>query len=158
VLWRGAVVYGGGLRYAVWARVRIVADCTRLLAAENLKPGIPISANQIRAETAKLFPDSDRCMPSLAKVVGLAPSRPVPAGAEIRASLLAPPYDVTRGEDVEVEVSSGGARLALAGKAESNARTGDLVAIRNPSSNRIFRARVNGKAHAIIVAGSPGGY
>jgi len=158
VLWRGNVVYGDGLRYAVWARVRITANCGRLVAAENLKPGVPIASNQFRAETVQGFPDPDRCVASPGDVAGLAPVRFIAAGGEIRASLLAPPYDVKRGEEVEVEVRSGRARLALTAKAESSGRNGDVISIRNPSSNRVFQARIDGKARAFVVADLPGGY
>ncbi len=157
-LWRGAVVYGGGLRYAIWAKVRISAACTRLVAAQALKAGVAISTNQLRTETAQAFPDPDRCPASAAVLAGLSPVRPIPAGAEVRLSLLVLPYDVVRGQEIEVTVSSGAARLALTGKAETSGRTGDLIAVRNPGSNRTFQARVNGKASAIVAADLPGGF
>jgi len=158
VLWRGDVVYGDGLRYAIWARVRITADCGRVIAMENLKPGIPIAAGQLRVQPAEAFPDPDRCPASLDHFAGLSPLRPIAGGAEVRAALLEPLYDVSKGDAIEVEVHSGGARLALTAKAEMSGRSGDIITVRNPSSNRVFRARVSGKARAIVVADSPGGF
>ena len=157
-LWRGAVVYGGGLRYAIWAKVRVSAACHRVVAAQPLKAGVAISTNQLRMESTQAFPDPDRCPESPAVLAGLSPVRPIPAGAEVRLSLLALPYDVVRGQEIEVTVSSGAARLALKGKAETSGRNGDLIAVRNPVSNRTFQARVNGKASAVVAADLPGGF
>jgi flagella basal body P-ring formation protein FlgA len=63
------------------------------------------------------------------------------------------PPDVNRGDMVEVEVRSGAARLAFTGKAESTGHSGDLVVIRNLSSNKVFQARVEGKGKAFLDAG-----
>jgi hypothetical protein len=39
VLWKGYVEYGERRRFAVWARVRIAVDATRVIAAKPIKPG-----------------------------------------------------------------------------------------------------------------------
>jgi flagella basal body P-ring formation protein FlgA len=157
VLWRGEVIYGGSRRYSVWARVRIAAPCDRVFAAESLKAGIPIEARQLRIQPAECFPDVNHPAASPDSVIGLAPLRPIAAGAEVRMSLVGPLNDVNRGDLIDIEVRSGAARLALIGKAESGGRSGDLIAVRNPSSNRIFQARINGKARAIVLADLPRG-
>ena len=64
---------------------------------------------------------------------------------------------MSKGDAVEVEVRSGAAHLALTAKAESGGRNGDVIAIRNPGSSRVFRARVEGKAPRLSVPDSPGG-
>jgi flagella basal body P-ring formation protein FlgA len=150
VLWRGAVVYGGDHRYAVWARVRIKVACERLIAAEALKPGQPIDAKQVRAEPGECFPALPGAGLAPPAPLGLVPSRAIAAGAEIRPEFLVPPNDVNRGDAVDVEVRSGAARLAFTAKAESGGRSGDFIAVRNPSSNRIFRARVEGKDRVVV--------
>jgi flagella basal body P-ring formation protein FlgA len=63
------------------------------------------------------------------------------------------PPDVNRGDMVEVEVRSGAAHLAFTGKAETAGRSGDTIAIRNLSSNKVFQARVDGKGRAFLDAG-----
>lgn len=151
VLWGGSVRYGTGLRYAVWAHVRITAPCNRTTAVENLKPGIPIQSRQLAVHPAHCFPDFDRsALPD--QFVGMVARHPIPAGAEVRASLVAPPNDVNRGDVIEVEVQSGAARLVLKAKAEASGRSGDLISVRNPSSNRIFQARISGKDRAVVLA------
>ena len=144
VLWRGAVVYGGDHRYPVCAKVWVKAPCERFVAAEAVKPGQPIEARQVRVERGECFP----AQPGVGKTpspLGLVSARAVAAGAEIHSEFLAPPNDVNRGDAVQVEVHNGAVRLAFTAKAESAGRNGDFVAVRNPSSNKIFRARVDGK-------------
>ena len=150
VLWRGEVVYGGDHRYPVWAKVWVKAPCERFVAAEAVKPGLPIEARQVRIERAECFPEMPGAGEAPLSLVGLVSARPIAAGAEIRPALLASPNDVNRGDAVHVEVRGGAVRLAFTAKAETGGRSGDFVAVRNPSSNKIFRARVEGKDSVLV--------
>jgi flagella basal body P-ring formation protein FlgA len=156
VLWPGDVVYGSGRRFAIWARVRITASCTRLVAVENLRSGQPIEARAIALKTEKCFPrGGDRDAAAVPdQVEGMQPVRPIAAGQEVRLDQLAPPNDINRGEMVSVEVRIGAAHLAFSGRAESAGRAGDQVSIRNLQSNRVFQARVSGKGKALVLAAS----
>jgi len=151
VLWRGDVIYGDGHRYPVWARVRITARCTRAVATEALHAGRAIEARQVRAETAACFPAPDKIASAPDQVVGRKLLRPLSAGDPIRRDWLVDSNDVNRGDVIQVEVRSGAAHLAFTGKAESGGRTGDLIAVRNPSSRRVFQARIDGKGKAIVL-------
>ena len=119
-------------------------------AVGNLKKGSPVTASQIREESVERFPMFGDLAVSADQVVGLMPLRDIQDGKEIQLSLLTRSLDVIRGEMVEVEVRSGGARLEFTGKAESSGRTGDTVTIRNLASSRVFQARVNGKGRALL--------
>jgi flagella basal body P-ring formation protein FlgA len=153
VTWRGNVIYGDSHRFSVWARVSIAARVPRVVAVENLKRGEPIGATQIRVETVEAFPAIGDVAQSVEEVAGRALSRDVSAGSEIRIAELVSAPDVSRGEMVEVEVRSGAARLLLTGKAESAGRSGEMVAILNPASNKLFQARIIGKGKALLDAG-----
>jgi len=150
VLWRGDVVYGENHRFPVWARVRLGVPCDRLLAAENLKAGQPLQAGQLRASAAQCFPSPDRIVLTIEKVLGMSLRRPIASGSEILPGLLAGPSDINRGDSVAVHVFSGAAHLEFTGKAETAGSAGDFIAVRNPSSNRVFRARVDGKGTAVV--------
>ena len=50
--------------------------------------------------------------------------------------------DVVRGEEVDVEVHSGAARIQFSAKSESAGRTGDSILVRNPENGRLFAAKV----------------
>jgi len=153
VEWRGNVIYGDNQRFGVWARVLISAPMPRVVAAEALLKGEAIGAGQVRVETADRFPIAGDVAQTVDQVTGRAPLRAVVLGAEIHLSQLMLPPDVNRGEMVEVEVRSGAAHLAFTGKAETAGRSGDMIVIRNLSSNKIFQARVDGKGKAFLDAG-----
>ena len=156
VLWRGEVIYGGDHRFAVWARVLVKTACQRLIAVEALKPGQPIRPQQVRVEQGECFPAPENSGPTAPlSLVGLAPTRAIASGSEIRPEFLVPPNDVNRGDAVDVEVRSGAAHVAFTAQAESGGRSGDLVAVRNPSSNKIFRARVEGHDKVFVQTGLP---
>jgi flagella basal body P-ring formation protein FlgA len=101
-------------------------------------------------EQGECFPAAGQPEQSPELLLGLVPTHPIPAGAEIRPGFLVPPNDVDRGDAVSVEVRSGAARLAFTAKAESAGRNGDFIAVRNPSSNRVFQARVEGKDKVLV--------
>jgi len=151
VLWRGDLLYGDGHHFAIWARVRIMANCPEIVAAENLKPGRAIESSQLHVRMAEGFPMPVKQRLSIDAVVGMAPARPIAAGTVLRADLLTPPNVISRGEMIEIEVRSGAARLVLTARAESAGRDGDIIAVRNLESNKVFTAQVAGKGKAVIV-------
>ncbi|HEX4276072.1 MAG TPA: flagellar basal body P-ring formation chaperone FlgA [Bryobacteraceae bacterium] len=150
VMWRGDIVYAGDRRFAIWARVKVLASVTRVVATENLRAGVPLKAGQVREEVVEAFPlPAERQLP-LSQFEGLLPVRSITAGTEMRPADVTRPNDVNRGDLVRVEVHMGAARLALTGRAESAGRLGDLVPVRNLDSSRVFEARVEGKDSVIV--------
>lgn len=150
VTWRGNVVYGGNQRFAIWARVRITASVSHLVAAETIREGTPIAPGQLRVESGDAFPLSGDTASRVEQVAGRIALRNIPAGSEIHLSQLKQPPDIKRGDVVTVEVLSGSARLAFTGKSESDGRQGETISVRNPRSNKIFQARVDGKDRALV--------
>jgi len=153
VTWHGDVLMGEGHRFSIWARVILTSPVSYVVAASPIRKGEAISAGQIREESAIGFPALGNLAQSAPQVVGLIALRDFKAGAEIRLNQLTAPQEVARGEMVEIQVLSGAARLALTGKAESSGRIGDIITIRNLTSNRIFQARVSGKGKALLDTG-----
>jgi len=153
VVWRGDIIYAGDRRFAIWARVRLTAPVTRLIAVENLRAGVPVKSGQIREEVVEAFPISSAREILLSQVEGLAPIRAITAGTEVRAGDVIQPNEVNRGDLVHVEVRMGAARVALTGRAESAGHLGELVPVRNLESSRVFQARVEGKGSVIVQLG-----
>ena len=148
--WRGEVV-AGARHFNLWARVRILAPTTRFVAAEDLRQNVSVQPKHIRAELVEAFPSLTKATPVTAEsLVGLVPTRNISAGSEIKAEYLVRPLDVARGDLVRVEVRLGRAHLNLSGRAESAGRTGDMIAVRNPESSKIFQARVEGKDRVLV--------
>lgn len=150
VPWRGDIVYAGSRRFPIWAKVRITAPTSRLVAVEPLKSGVPLRANQVRTELTEGFPSTASRITSAGQIPGMVLLRPVAAGAEVRPDNLVRPNDVSRGDLVHVEVQFGGAHLALTGRAESAGHIGDTVSVRNPDTSKLFEALVEGVDKVIV--------
>lgn len=149
-LWRGYVRYGLNRRFPVWARVKIQVSGSRIVAAEDLKPGVAIESLQVRLETIEGFPDSDPSAQSVEQVTGLVPRRRIHAGSAVTLSVLEQAKDVARGERVKVEVHAGAAQLEMEGRAESAGRTGQTVSVLNTKSGKRFDAQVAGKGKVLV--------
>lgn len=165
-LWRGRLRYDGGRSLPVWARVRITAPGRRVVATENLAPGRPVQPSQVRLEEGEWFPFGEPPLADLEEAVGRLPRRWIPAGSVLLARLLAAPREVERGEEILVEVASGGAQLRFRARAETGGRSGDTIVVRNPVNGRRVAARVQGPGKAVVHAnlmerrsagGMPGG-
>ena len=155
VLWQGFVRYAERRRYPIWAKVRILVSSTRVVAGQNLVAGEAIESGQLRLESVEGFPSSEPLAESLEQVVGRAPTRPVAAGTTLSLKMLGLPKEVQRGDPVKVEASHGSATVGITGRAESSGARGDMVVVRNPTSGKSFRARVEGKGK--VVVGASGG-
>jgi flagella basal body P-ring formation protein FlgA len=155
VLWRGFVRYGAEHRFAIWARVRILVRSVRAVAVENLRMGNPIEAGQVRLQELETFPSGQQAPPALDEIVGKIPLRPIAAGTPIALTQLEEPKDIRRGDLIKVEVSSGGARLELDGRAQADGRTGETIPVRNVTTGKVFSARVSEKGRVVLIASRP---
>jgi len=149
-LWSGSVGYGGNRHFPLWARVRVAVREARVVALEDLRPGRPIAAGQVRLETREVFPEEKAFAGAAGLVVGRAARIAIPAGAVIRLDWLAAAQDVVRGDRVLVEVYSGGAYLKFEATAEASGTVGQVIPVTNPDSQRRFSARVQGKDRVVV--------
>lgn len=151
-LWRGYVLYGGGERRSdVWARVRISAPMTRVVAVTPIPSGRVIAPAEVRVETIDDFPLSNDAARTLDEVVGWIPRFGFAAGHAVLRSELSEAIVVKTGDVVDVLVKSGNAHLKLQALAESSGHRGDMIALRNMKSGKIFRARVEAEDKAIVL-------
>jgi len=154
VLWRGSVRYSADHRFGIWARAKILVRSVRAVAMENLRAGNPIEARQVRLEELET-PPSDEQAPTLDQIVGKIPRRPIAAGAAIVLAQLEEFKDIRRGDLIKVEVTSGGARLELDGRAQADGRKGEAIPVRNVTTGKTFIARVSEKGRVVLTASRP---
>jgi flagellar basal body P-ring formation protein FlgA len=152
--WHGFVPFGLNHRFAVWAKVKVLVMAARVVAAEELKPGLALDAGRFRMEMREEPRTADKFAASIEEVTGRVARRTIPAGAAIRMLWLEAPHDIVRGETVRVEVSSGGAHLEFEALAQGSGSAGETIRILNPESKKLFPARVEGKG-LVSVKGSP---
>jgi len=151
VTWRGEVQYPSSHRFTVWARVRVAAMMTRVVAKELLLPGQPVSAKQIAVERVQDFPLRNDVARTLDEVVGRTPLHAIQPGARVQRADLREPFQVQRGETVVVTAICGAAQLRMDAVAENPGKQGDMISLRNPASGKVFRARVEGHDQALVI-------
>ncbi len=148
-LWRGFVRHADG-DFPVWARVRIFANRTRVVAMANIPTGKLIQKNQVRLKSSEDSLLDEATARNLDEVIGFMPKTFLRAYLPIRKNQIAAPPDVAKGELVNVQVNSGAAHLVVQGKAQSEGVRGSTILIRNLSSGKDFRARVVGKNQVVV--------
>lgn len=150
ITWRGSVQSGKGSTYPVWARVRVTAAATRVVAVTDVPAGALIAPEQIRVETVEESPFEEGLIRSAENAAGLVAKSGIARGSAIRKTQVAPPMDVARGDTVRVEVRAGNARLSMEARAETSGMKGAVITVRNLSTGRDFQARVAGKDQVTV--------
>jgi flagellar basal body P-ring formation protein FlgA len=151
VTWRGQVQYGGSRQFSVWARVKISATMTRVVATELILPGQTVTPGEVRLETYDDFPLRNDIARNLDEVIGRMPRRALRVGFPVFRADLIEPFQVQRGDTVDVTAIAGAAQLRMPAVAETPGRQGDTITLRNPQSGKIFRARIEGKDRALVL-------
>lgn len=151
VTWRGEVQYEGSRKFSVWARVKISSTMTRVVATQIVLPGQTVTPEQIRIETYDDFPLRNDIARNVEEVVGRMPRRPLRVGAPIFRADLIEPFQVQRGDVVEVTAIAGAAQLRMPAMAQAPGRQGDVITLKNQKNGTYFRARVEGKDRALVL-------
>jgi flagella basal body P-ring formation protein FlgA len=149
-VWNGYVRYDGVKKFPVWARVKLSTKITRVIALEQLKPGVPIKASQLATEEVEEFPQRRVSVESIALAEGALPKRYIAANTPVWLDSIDPANDITKGDHAIVSVHSGLAQLSFDAEAQASGRRGDVVAFKNPESGKVFRARVEGPRRAEV--------
>jgi flagella basal body P-ring formation protein FlgA len=156
-IWKGYVLYAGTRRFAVWARVRVHIQETHLKAQSAIRAGERLSPGQWRAEPYAGPLPRERILSDAAELNALVARRDLPAGAPLIAGLFEAPRAVERGDTVTVVASDGGARIEAQGLALNSGRGGDVITIRNPRSNRTYKARIAAAGRVEALPGTSAG-
>jgi flagella basal body P-ring formation protein FlgA len=151
VLWKGYIEYGERGRFAVWARVRITTDTTRIAATKVVKAGVPIEREQVEVQPCRCFPFGDETARTLEEVVGRVSRQPFQAGDLIPTRSLDRPLDVDRGDLVTVKVHNGSAMIQSEGRAETRGRRGETIVVKNEASGKKYRAKVAGPNQVVLL-------
>jgi flagella basal body P-ring formation protein FlgA len=148
MLWKGYVLYGGGHRFPIWAKVEIRVRMNRVVAMDNLVTGKPVRADQLRVEFLNGVPDTLAPAQSIEGVVGKLLLRPVHRGSTISLDDLATAIAIHRGDKVDVDYESPVVRLRFEAAAETDGRYGEFIRLRNLQTNQTFVAEVSGRHQA----------
>jgi flagella basal body P-ring formation protein FlgA len=157
VVWRGYVVYALNRRFSTWARVRITIKESRVVAAETLLLGEPVSAGQLRTENYVGPLLREAGLTDVGQVIGMIPTRTIESGSVLMEGMLTPANEVRQGDIVQVSIQVSNARVEAQGIAEESGRRGAVITIRNAKSGRKFRARIEDKDKVVVVPGGESG-
>jgi flagella basal body P-ring formation protein FlgA len=150
-LWRGHVKYAETRQLSFWARVEVTVQFQAVVAGADLPQNAPISASSLRIETHTGPLEREQPATRIEDVQGRVPRRALKAGSVIPIAILVEAPAVRKGDPVAVEIQSGTARIRFEAIAESDARDGDMVALRNPINGKCFRAKLDPGAKALLV-------
>jgi flagella basal body P-ring formation protein FlgA len=150
-LWRGYVKYADTRRAVCWARVALNTHYTVVVAEKDLPVNSPVNPASLRVENRTGPFQRSKTATRIEEVGGRVPDRAVRAGETIPLAILSVPPQVRRGDAVTVDVQSGLAHLQFDAVAESSANEGDVIELRNPSSGKTFRAKLNSGSRAVVV-------
>ncbi len=153
-LWRGLVRHNG-VDFPVWAKARVIANTTRIVAIANIPSGKPIQSSQVRLESCEDSLLDETTARNLDEVIGYVPKSVLRAYFPIRKPQLSPPADVAKGELVDVQVFAGAAHLVVKAKAQSEGFKGSTILMRNLSSGKDFPALVVGKNRVTVGESAP---
>lgn len=148
---RGWVVYDGSQRFPLWARVRVLKQLREVVVTEDIVAGSVIREEQLKIVDRKDSPGVARAASEIAQVTGRVARVRIRVGTPVMLSGLEGPRQVERGAIVKVEVRDGGASLRFDAKAESDGMSGQTIALRNPTSGKVFQARVIGENQVLVI-------
>jgi flagella basal body P-ring formation protein FlgA len=151
VTWRGEVLYQGSRKFSIWARLKISSTMTRVVATQLILPGQTVTPDQVRVETYDDFPLRNDIARNLEEVVGRMPRRALRLGLPVSRADLIEPFQVQRGDLVDVTAIAGAAQLHVPALAETPGRQGDLITLKNAHSGKYFRARIEGRDKALVM-------
>ncbi len=151
VTWRGEVLYHGSRKFSIWARLKISSTMTRVVATQLILPGQTVTPDQVRVETYDDFPLRNDIARNLEEVVGRMPRRALRQGLPVSRADLIEPFQVQRGDLVDVTAIAGAAQLHVPALAETPGRQGDLITLKNAHSGKYFRARIEGRDKALVM-------
>jgi len=151
VTWRGEVLYHGSRKFSIWARLKISSTMTRVVATQLILPGQTVTPDQVRIETYDDFPLRNDIARNLEEVVGRMPRRALRLGLPVSRADLIEPFQVQRGDLVDVTAIAGAAQLHVPALAETPGRQGDLITLKNAHSGKYFRARIEGRDKALVM-------
>ena len=157
VIWKGYVRYSETRRFETWARVRVRVTETHLKAQGAIQIGERLSPGHWRAESYSGPPLREAILSDGAQLSNMVARRDFVDGAPLLAIFFETPKAVERGDVVTVVAGVGAAQIEAAGEALAAGACGEIILIRNPRSNRTFRARITSADRVEVLPGTSAG-
>lgn len=134
--------------WTIYVPVRLHQWRQVVVAAAALPPDRPLNASDLtlaRIDTATL-PSAP--VIAMAEATGKLLRTSVPAASPILAAQLEAPILIHRDQRVIVTLRDGGVTVKTVVIAEQDGRAGDVIALRNPASQKVIRATITANGEA----------
>ena len=150
IIWRGRVLCGNGCSAAIWAKVRIAKPARALVARRTLAAGQALSGADVEEREVDYYSLTPPPLSYVAQLAGFETTREIRGETIIQPWMLRAKKAIQRGDLLRVSVNTPGAQLRFETKAESGARVGDRILIRNPLNGNFITAVVRGEGIAEV--------
>ena len=115
----------------------------------DISRGQTIAESDIQFEKIAIT-NAERLIANADNLIGMEARRPLTAGVPVRKSDVVSPMLIRKGDLISLVYSQKGIRLTHQGLAMASGANGDVIAVRNPRSNRELNAVVIAKDKALI--------
>ncbi|HET8701985.1 MAG TPA: flagellar basal body P-ring formation chaperone FlgA, partial [Nitrococcus sp.] len=130
--------------WRLYVPVRITRHVEVLVAARPIPRGIALTPNLIRRARRDPADLVQAWYTQPKQLLGLETRRAISAGEVFSPQLLASPRLIRRGQELILFAASGAMTVTMKGEALEDGAKGDMIRVRNLSSNRIVEGRVVG--------------
>lgn len=120
------------------------------VAARDLKRGMDITANDVRAERTPAGPWFEKYAVRLDDLVGKQMDRNVREGTPIRLDQVSRPKMVNSGDSVTIIAQKGSLKLSATGKARQDGELGEWIKVSNVDSSKVLTAKVTGPGEVSV--------
>jgi len=131
----------GELLKKLWLPVRIDRKVKVIVARLTIPKGSLIKPQMVEEETLPLS-KARYAFQDLNQVIGKIARQTIPKGEVIKEKMLSPNYVVRKGNRVKVIYERGAIRIELYGLALDSGSVGNIIRVKNVSTGKILRCRV----------------
>lgn len=129
-------------QWKIYVPLTIESEFSIVTLTTSLGRGDIVSAGDLQVAQIRKrgFPD-----PFLTKVedaIGFSAKRALATGTELKHNMLATPLAIKRGEQTLITASGSGLKVQMNGKALQDGSAGDLIRVKNLSSDRVIQGEV----------------
>jgi len=157
VVWKGYVLYTATRRFDTWVSVRVRVHENHLKALGGIKAGERLTGGRWRSESYSGPPVREQILSDGSQVEGLIARRDFADGAPLLGVFFETPKAVERGDTVAVSAEVGSAQIEAPGEALRSGGCGEVILVRNPRSNRTFKARITAVGKVEVLPGTSAG-
>jgi len=129
-------------RWSIFVPVTVTQFADVIVTTETVSRGDYLKSTQLKLERRSLNFLHNGYLKSIKQAVGQQLKTTLAKGIVISPNQLKRPYDIKRGQNVNILAKSGLISVRIKGKALANARIGDRIRVKNISTNKIVEGTV----------------